>query len=162
MTAPFENGPPRWTGPPVDDELVRAAEETLGVRLPRSYVDVLRRQNGGVLADNCRPTDFATSWAADHLQMDVLRGIGYPEGIDAVSADLIDEWDYPDTGVVIGVTAMAGPDTVMLDYSEPVPDGDAPVIYVGSDGVPHRVAGTFAEFMSGFVPAAQFADEDDD
>jgi len=161
MTAPFEDGPPRWTGPPVDDEMVRRAEETLGVRLPQSYLDLLRRQNGGVLEDNCYPTDFRTSWAEDHFQMDVLLGIGYPEGIDARAAGLIEEWGYPNLGPVLGVTAMAGPDTVMLDYSGAKTDGEPAVVYVGEDKVPHRVADSFEEFMNGFVSSDRF-DEDDE
>ncbi|MFF5077126.1 SMI1/KNR4 family protein [Actinoplanes sp. NPDC000266] len=153
---PFEPGPSDWTGPPVDDGMVRRAEQTLGRRLPSAYVDVLRLRNGGVLAKNCYPTDFRTSWAADHFQMDVLLGIGYPEGADTQSAYLIEEWGYPPIGVVIGVTAAAGPDTVMLDYSTP---GEPAVAYIGEDRVPHRVAETFAEFMAGFVDEEQFEDD---
>ncbi len=161
-TSPFEEGPPHWTGPPVDDEMVRQAEATLGYRLPRSYLDLLRRQNGGVLEKNCYPTDFRTSWSADHFQMDVLLGIGYPEGTDEQSAYLIEEWDYPDVGPVIGVTARAGVDTVMLDYSESKPDGEPVVVYVGEDRVPHRVAGSFEEFMGGFVSPAVYEVDDDE
>ncbi|WP_375373481.1 SMI1/KNR4 family protein [Micromonospora sp. ATA51] len=44
--------------------MVRQAEETLGFRLPRSYVELMYRQNGGVLKNTCYPTSFRTSWAA--------------------------------------------------------------------------------------------------
>lgn len=161
MTSPFEAGPPRWTGPPVDDRLVRRAEQVLGYRLPGSYVGLLRRRNGGVLADNCYPTEFATAWADDHFQMDVLMGIGYPEGVDARSRQLIEEWGYPADGVVIGVTAMAGPDAVMLDYADSGPDGEPAVAYVRADGGKHRVAETFEQFMTGFVPEDTFEEDDE-
>ena len=138
--------------------MVRRAEETLGVRLPRSYLDMLQQQNGGVLKDNCCPTSFPTSWAADHFQVDVIMGIGYEDGLDAQSADLIEEWDYPQVGVVLGVTAMAGPDTVMLDYSASGPEGEPAVVYVGEDRVPQRVADSFGEFMEGLVPCQQYED----
>ncbi|XVV09646.1 SMI1/KNR4 family protein [Actinoplanes sp. CA-131856] len=153
---PFEPGPSQWTGPPVDDAMVRRAEETLGHRLPPAYVDVLRRQNGGILAKNCYPTDFRTDWAADHFQMDVLLGIGHPEGADTQSAYLIQEWDYPPIGVVIGVTALAGPDTVMLDYTT---QGEPAIAYIGEDRVPRRVAETFAHFMAFLVDEDQFEDD---
>ncbi|MEV4343752.1 SMI1/KNR4 family protein [Actinoplanes sp. NPDC049596] len=159
MTNPFEPGPSEWTGPAVDDDMVRRAEETLGYRLPRAYVDLLRRQNGGVLEENCHPTTFRTSWAADHFQMDVLLGIGYPEGADTQSRELIEEWDYPPDGVVIGVTALAGPDTVMLDYSAGGPQGEPTVVYVGSDRVKHQIANTFADFITGFVPAEEYEED---
>ncbi|XVU22455.1 SMI1/KNR4 family protein [Actinoplanes sp. CA-054009] len=155
---PFEPGPSTWTGPPIDDAMVRCAEKTLGYRLPRGYIDVLRRRNGGVLARNCYPTDFRTSWAADHFQMDVLLGIGHPEGADAQSAYLIQEWGYPSVGVVIGVTAAAGPDTVMLDYTG---GGEPTVVYVGEDRVPRRVADDFGRFLAGFVSDEDYEDDDE-
>jgi hypothetical protein len=150
--APLQDRGPPWVGPPLTPELVRRAEELLGVRLPRAYVALLHRQNGGVLRNTCHPTDFHTDWAADHFAVDVLLGIGHPWGIEH-SADLIAEWDYPEIGVVFGVTPSAGPDTVMLDYSGCGPEGEPAVAYVGDDRVPRRVAGSFEEFLAGLVPS---------
>jgi hypothetical protein len=162
MTSPFEEGPSPWIGPPLTEDMVRQAEETLGFRLPRSYVELMYRQNGGVLKNTCYPTSFRTSWAADHFGLDVIMGIGYEEGIDAQSAELISEWDYPNVGVVLGVTPMAGPDTVMLDYSESGPDGEPAVVYVGEDRIPRRVADSFGEFIDGLVSCEVYEDEDED
>ncbi|MGW4944477.1 SMI1/KNR4 family protein [Actinoplanes sp. NPDC004185] len=152
MTSPFDDGPGEWTGPPLTDDMVRQAEATLGVRLPPAYVDLLRLRNGGVLRDTRHPTSFRTSWAADHFAVDVLLGVGYPEGADAQSAYLIAEWGYPDVGVVIGVTPSAGHDTVMLDYSGCGPAGEPAVVYVDDDRLPRRVADSFGQFMSGLEP----------
>ncbi|WP_433731846.1 SMI1/KNR4 family protein [Actinoplanes sp. CA-051413] len=105
-----------------------------------------------MLRDTRHPTSFRTSWAADHFAVDVLLGIGYAEGADAQSAYLIAEWDYPDIGVVIGVTPSAGHDTVMLDYSGCGPAGEPAVVYVDEDRLPRRVADSFAQFMSGLEP----------
>jgi hypothetical protein len=66
--------------------------------------------------------------------------------------------DYPDIGVVIGVTPMAGPDTVMLDYSSVGPGGEPAVVYVGEDRVPRRVADSFGEFVDGLVSCDTFPD----
>nr|WP_238453457.1 SMI1/KNR4 family protein [Micromonospora sp. ATA51] len=99
---------------------------------------------------------------SDHFGLDVIMGIGYEEGIDAQSAELISEWDYPNVGVVLGVTPMAGPDTVMLDYSESGPDGEPAVVYVGEDRIPRRVADSFGEFIDGLVSCEVYEDEDDD
>ncbi|MFJ8582047.1 SMI1/KNR4 family protein [Micromonospora sp. NPDC093277] len=144
------------------EDMVRRAEETLGVRLPRSYVEVISQQNGGVLKNSCYPTSFRTSWAADHFGVDVIMGIGYEEGIDAQSADLISEWGYPNIGVVIGITPMAGPDTVMLDYSKCGSDGEPTVVYVGEDRVPWQVADSFDAFISGLVLCEAFENEGED
>ncbi|MCM0673379.1 SMI1/KNR4 family protein [Micromonospora phytophila] len=162
MTSPFEPGASPWVGPPLTEDAVRRAQETLGVRLPRSYVALMYRQNGGVLKNNCYPTDFRTSWAADHFQIDVLMGIGHEEGVDAQSAYLISEWDYPDVGVVLGVTPAAGPDTVMLDYSETGPGGEPAMVYVDEDRIPRRIAASFEEFMDCLVSCEVYDDEDDD
>jgi len=159
VTSPFGGGGASpWIGPPLDAEMVRRAEETLGVRLPRRYVEILRQQNGGVLKDNCCPTSFRTSWAADHFQVDVILGVGYEDGLDAQSADLIEEWGYPNIGVVFGVTAAAGPDTVMLDYSASGSEGEPAVVYVGEDRVPRRVADSFDEFLTSLVSCEQYED----
>ncbi|MCW3839980.1 SMI1/KNR4 family protein [Micromonospora yasonensis] len=158
--SPFEEEPSSWTGPPLTEDMVRRAEEALGVRLPGSYLEVLYRQNGGVLKKTCHPTSFRTSWADDHFAVDVIMGIGYEEGIDVQSDYLVAEWGYPNIGVVFGVTPAAGPDTVMLDYSACGPEGEPAVAYVGEDRVPRRVAESFGEFLAGLVPSE--ADEDQD
>jgi hypothetical protein len=161
MNSVFEDGPAHWTGPPLTAELVRQAEATLGFRLPREYVQLLAARNGGLLRTCCHPTTFRTSWAADHFQVDVLLGVGYPEGADARSAYLIEEWGYPEIGVVIGVTPSAGHDTVMLDYSTSGPLGRPAVVHVDEDRVPRRVAESFADFLSGLVPSDVYDDEDE-
>jgi hypothetical protein len=142
--------------------MVRQAEELLGVRLPQSYVQLMYRQNGGLLKRTCFPTGFRTSWSADHFQVDIIRGIGYEKGIDEQSNALIFEWKYPDVGVVIGVTPAAGPDTVMLDYSESGPDGEPAVVYVDEDRVRRWIADSFESFINGLVSEEEYSDEDDE
>ncbi|MEU2234317.1 SMI1/KNR4 family protein [Streptomyces vietnamensis] len=150
-----------YVGPPVDAEMIRQAEDVLQVRLPKSYVDLLSMQNGGVLRNRCFPTEFPTSWARDHICVDVIRGVGGEEGVEIVSADMIDEWEYPDIGVVFGVTPSAGHDTVMLDYSECGPLGEPAVAYIDEDRVPRRLASSFAEFVSGLVSCRTFGEDED-
>lgn len=65
-----------YIGPPVDAEMIRNAEETLQVRLPNSYIDLIRTQNGGVLRNRCFPTEFPNSWAPDHVCIDAIWGSG--------------------------------------------------------------------------------------
>ncbi|MEU9856257.1 SMI1/KNR4 family protein [Streptomyces sp. NPDC047974] len=140
-----------YTGPRLDKEMVRRAEEDLGVRLPDSYVETLLLRNGGTPRRRCYPTPFRTSWAEDHFEISGIRGIGGARGIDARSgggsAYQIEEWGYPDIGVVICDTPSAGHDTVMLDYSECGPYGEPAVAYIDEDRVPRRVARSFAEFL---------------
>lgn len=145
--------------PPFTDHLLRSAEARLGYRLPSSYVDVLREQNGGTLVRGCYPTSFATSWAPDHVELTALLGIGGERGIDAEfgSAYLIEEWSYPSIGVVLAATPSGGHDTVMLDYSSCPPSDEPTVVFVDEDRVPRLLAPTFAEFFGGLHDCASFA-----
>ncbi len=149
----FEDGD-FYTGPPLDDEMVRRAEAVLGVRLPRSYVEALSQRNGGVLKRRCCPTDFSTSWASDHFEIRALLGVGGDRGIDSPdggSSYLIEEWEYPEIGVVICDMPSGGHDAVMLDYSESGPMGEPAVAYIDEDRVPRRISDTFDGFISRLV-----------
>ncbi|NUT99583.1 MAG: SMI1/KNR4 family protein [Saccharothrix sp.] len=151
MNDEFWEADPYYTGPPLTEDLVRGAEASLGVRLPRSYLALLGRRNGGTPRRRCAFTPFPTSWAPDHFEIRGLRGIGGKWGIDSPdlgSRYLVAEWGYPDVGVVICQLPSAGHDTVMLDYRECGPEGEPAVVYVDEDRVPRRVAGTFDEFTA--------------
>jgi hypothetical protein len=141
---------PNYTGPLLQPELVMTAEASLGVRLPGAYLRLLATHNGGRFTRPCLPTQFATSWAPDHFQVDALFGIGGTNGIDSDvgSRYLIAEWGYPDVGVVVGECPSAGHDTVMLDYSSSGPEAEPTVVYVDEDRVPKQVANSFEAFLA--------------
>ncbi|MEJ2857867.1 MULTISPECIES: SMI1/KNR4 family protein [unclassified Saccharothrix] len=151
MSDPFWEEDPYYTGPPLTEDLVRGAETSLGVRLPRAYLGLLARRNGGTPRRRCVFTPFPTSWAPDHFEIRGLRGIGGKWGIDSPdlgSRYMVEEWGYPDVGVVICQLPSAGHDTVMLDYRDCGPEGEPAVVYVDEDRVPRRVADTFAQFTT--------------
>lgn len=145
-------------GPEITEEMVSRAEASLGVRLPKSYVALLREKNGGAPERRCFPMKRATSWAPDHFQVSTLLGIGFDEGIDGElgSRYLVGEWSYPDVGVVVFDTPSGGHDAVMLDYSESGRQGEPRVVYVDEDRVPMPVAATFADFIEGLVDCSRF------
>jgi hypothetical protein len=140
MNFPFKITPSDWVGPKFCEAMAARAEAALEVSLPESYLNLLRLQNGGVLRKTRFLTEFPTSWAPDHFQVDVIMGIGYDEGIDRLSEYLIDEWGYPNIGVVFGMTPSAGHDTVMFDYSSSGRSGEPAVAYIGEDRIARRVA----------------------
>ncbi|UUV30393.1 SMI1/KNR4 family protein [Amycolatopsis roodepoortensis] len=150
MVEPFASED-MFTGPPVDDALIAETEKRLGYRLPSSYLDVLRRTNGGFLRRRRCPTSFPTSWADDHFEVRSLIGIGGARGIDSNgghgSKDMIAEWGYPDIGIVLFDMPSGGHDAVMLDYRECDGDAEPSVVYLDEDRVPRRVARDFAEFL---------------
>ena len=55
--------------------MVAAAEHSLGITLPESYVELMRKCNGGYTNDAAMGTSQATSWAPDHVPVDVIFGI---------------------------------------------------------------------------------------
>jgi hypothetical protein len=149
-----------FTGPPITDELVSAAEESLGVRLPSSYIDLLKERNGGVPILRCIRTEAPTSWAPDHIEITAIRGVSGEWGIDAEggpgSRYLIQEWDYPDIGVVLCQMPSGGHDAVMLDYSRCGPRGEPSVAYIDEDRSVQSIARSFAEFRQRLEPCENF------
>ncbi|WP_374205695.1 SMI1/KNR4 family protein [Crossiella sp. S99.2] len=95
MTGLFEDDD-YYTGPPLEADMIRRAEDDLGARLPSSYVEVLYQRNGGVPRSRCCPTEFGTSWAPDHIQISAILGIEGEWGINSSSGqgspDMIAEW----------------------------------------------------------------------
>lgn len=155
----FFNNDTIGAGPELTDDLVAQAEAKLGLRLPSSYVALLRQQNGGIPVRRCFPMTCPTSWAPDHIEVSMLLGIGFEQGIDGDlgSAYLVHEWGYPDIGIVIFDTPSAGHDTIMLDYSECGPNGEPRVVYVDEDRSVLPVARDFASFVAALVDCFQLS-----
>ncbi|MGY6651011.1 SMI1/KNR4 family protein [Amycolatopsis sp. TRM77291] len=140
-----------FAGPPVDDALIAETEKRLGYRLPSSYLDVLRRANGGVPPAQAVSDFVPDLWVADHFEVRSLIGIGGAQGIDSSgghgSKGMIAEWGYPDIGIVLFDMPSGGHDAVMLDYRECDGDAEPSVVYLDEDRVPRRIARDLAEFL---------------
>lgn len=146
-----------YTGAPITIEAIRQAENRLGLKLPRTYTNLLAERNGGRPIARCFPTSFSTSWASDHFAIDAILGVGGDWGVDnpeTGSQYMIAEWNYPDVGVVVCITPSGGHDTVMLDYSECGRDAEPTVVYVDEDRIPRRIAASFADFIAGLIVCA--------
>ena len=157
----FNDGPSEC--PPLTSEMVTQAEKTLGYKLPPSYLYVLRVKNGGYLTRTDFPTDRPTNWSNNHVSCFSLMGIGCEDGIDGETGSryLIEEWEYPDTGVVI---SSEGHTAFMLDYGTCGPQGEPSVIYVDTDPeiavIP--LAPDFAAFFAGMVEDMKEEGEEDE
>src|SRR4051812_11854164 len=160
----FWKDPGEYTGPPLTDAMARAAEASVGYKLPEAYLRMLRVRNGGTPRRCCFPTPMRRSGADDHVWGTGIRGIGGSWGIDSEdlgSRYMIEEWGYPDVGIVVGQTLSGGHDTVMLDYSECGPRGEPRVIHVETeteDGEPVMLvlAPDFESFVLGLVDCSRF------
>lgn len=141
------------SGPALTDVMVQAAEASLGVTLPRAYIELLHEKNGGIPVRRCFPTSVRTSWADNHIEVSGILGIGFDRGMDGElgSSYLVHEWGYPDIGVVVCDTPSGGHDTVMLDYRHCGPRGEPRVVYIDEDRSILLLAINFAEFLGGLI-----------
>ncbi|WP_436278249.1 SMI1/KNR4 family protein [Micromonospora gifhornensis] len=151
------------TGPledPLTDEVLRSVQAQLGRRLPTAYVDLARRHNGGSFARTAHPAPSRTSWAEDHVGVDMLAAIGRTARFSLCgefgSAFWVAEWGYPDIGVYIADCPSAGHDMIALDYRSV---GEPAVVHVDQEWN-YRItvlAPDFETFVAGLVDEACFA-----
>ncbi len=153
---------------PPTDELIESIEKELGYKLPSSYIYLMKQQNGGVPMHTCFPTEEPTSWAEDHIAITGIMGIGREKSYslcgDLGSPFMIEEWGYPDIGVVICDCPSAGHDVVMLDYRACGRDGEPEVIHVDQedDYEITFLADNFEAFIKGLVSEEQYDTSEED
>ncbi|MFE0734003.1 SMI1/KNR4 family protein [Streptomyces sp. NPDC058855] len=162
VKARFWDEGPCGSASPVTEEAVEEAEHRLGVRLPASLLELLRAQDGGLVAEawNAFPTGVPTSWSADHVPFDELRGIGRYDGRSSLldSAYLIAEWGLPTPLVLL---SGDGHTWIALDYRSCGERGEPSVTWFDEEdamGLP--LAADFRSFVERLAPAASF-DHDD-
>jgi len=159
---PSEYADKNHVSPPFDDAMIAELEQELGYKLPASYINLMRTQNGGCSARTAFPTDEATSWSEDHIEITSILGIGkkksYSIGGDMGSRFMIEEWGYPDLGIMICDCPSAGHDIVMLDYRFCGPEGEPCVVHIDqeSDYEITYLAPNFEAFIRGLVDSESF------
>ncbi|MDQ0216682.1 hypothetical protein J2S13_003156 [Oikeobacillus pervagus] len=131
---------------PITKETVAIVEKKLKVKLPESYISLLKEQNGGYIIFDSYPTDFPTSWADDHIYIDHIRGIGEEGGI-LESDYLIKEWGLPKEVVLI---SGDGHTWIAFDYRNT--NKEPPVILIENDGEEIiELAPNFETFLNGLT-----------
>ena len=157
------------TGPALTDEMVRAAERTLGCKLPEPYLRLLRIRNGGYPRRECFPAPDP-DWGEDHIQVQTIRGLGYAGGADGSLRFTLDNpgralgnWARPPGPVTFADTPSGGHDFFVLDYRECGPRGQPRVTHVDTEGalIMEIIAPDFETFARGLVDCPE-DDEDDD
>ncbi|PGQ31091.1 SMI1/KNR4 family protein [Bacillus thuringiensis] len=115
---------------PINDELIKKAEEVLNVKLPESYINLLKEQNGGTLRLDTHPTSKPNSWADDHVNVSGLYGISFDENESSIleSRYLIREWEMPENIVLL---SGDGHTWIALDYRNVAEN--PPVIFIDNE-----------------------------
>ena len=151
-----------YVGAAVTDAMVEDIERRLGFTLPRSYVELMRVQNGGIPRRKRHRTTERTTWAEDHVAIAGLFSIGSDKrhslcgehGSQFWSA----EWSYPEIGVYFADCPSAGHDMLCLDYRACGPGGEPAVVHVDQEWNYRivTVAPTFEAFIRGLEDASAF------
>jgi len=136
-------------GPLLTDQLVTQAETILRVKLPKSYINALRTHNGGFLKRDTflHPSFIPRCEYGSFVTIPYMLGIGGERGIETESPDIIEQYLYPKSTVVLfsdNYTAF------LLDYRNIKPDEEPPVIFYyywpGEEGKEIPLAPNFRSF----------------
>lgn len=147
------------------DKIIAEVEDKLGYKLPGSYIELMRMQNGGLVNKPCFPTTESVSWAEDHVAITGIMAIGkskkYSVCGELGSQFMIDEWGYPADGIYICDCPSAGHDMILLDYSECGKNGEPQVVHVDQENDFKKtfLAKDFETFIRGLKQEEEFEAE---
>lgn len=157
-----------YVSDPPSDELISSVEKELGYKLPASYIWLMKQHNGGIPVNTCFPTNEPTNWAADHVPITGIFGIGREKIYSLCGAlgsrFMIDEWNYPAIGVAICDCPSAGHDMIFLDYRACGPHGEPAVVHVDQENdykITH-LADSFELFICGLKHESLYESDEDD
>lgn len=154
-----------YVGASLTHEVVATVERELGYKLPASYVELMKFQNGGIPRRTNHRTKEPTSWADDHIAITGIYSIGSEKPCSLCggfgSRFWVEEWGYPDIGVYFADCPSAGHDMVCLDYRTCGPTGDPQVVHIDQerDYKIVFVAESFEAFIRGLEDESVFEDE---
>ena len=153
-----------YVGAPLTDETVATVERELGCKLPSSYIEFMKFQNGGIPQRSNHRTLERTSWAEDHIAITGLYSIGGDKPHSLLgpfgSKFWVDEWGYPDIGIYFADCPSAGHDMICLDYSSCGPTGEPTVVHIDQEWNYKvvLVAENFESFVRGLEDDSAFDD----
>lgn len=126
-----------YVGPPFSDLDVKRAEKELGYRLPRSYIELMRIQNGGIPKRTNHRMNERTSWAETHIAITGIYSIGQEKTYSLCGAFSskfwVAEWGYPPIGIYFADCPSAGHDMLCLDYRKCGPEGEPQVVHIDQE-----------------------------
>ena len=109
---------------PLTDEMIERAESTLGYKFPQSYIELLRFQNGGIIAD-------------DDCWLTEIYGVGKNKdtyhGLEKMFDNWLYEWEYPNIGIPFGETQSGGHDIYYMDYRTLDADGEPIIVHIENE-----------------------------
>ncbi|MCS6959543.1 MAG: SMI1/KNR4 family protein [Pseudanabaenaceae cyanobacterium SKYGB_i_bin29] len=147
---------------PPTEATIKMVEAELGYKLPLSYIELMKTQNGGFPRRNCFPTAERTSWASNHIAIEGIFGIGKDKTYSLCggmgSQFWITNWGYPPIGIYFADCPSAGHDMVCLDYRRNGRQGEPEIVHVDQE-FDYKItflAPDFAAFIKGLVDESEF------
>jgi len=148
-----------YNNPVLTDNVILQAEQILGVKLPETFLKLLRIQNGGYTKGFAFLIQTKTTWADNHIPLSELFGIVLDEEIDTthnimLSSYMTKEWGLPEKQIIL---TGDGHWWITLDYRQ----SENPTIrWIDCEcDEDIHVANSFDEFYNGLVSEDEFADE---
>ena len=129
------------------DEDIERAEKTMGYKLPGSYTELLRLQNGGLINDE----EYDEAW------LTAIYGVGQTadayNGLEDMFENWHDEWEYPDIGIPFGETESAGHDMYYMDFRCVDAGGEPRIVRIDGedDNAVYFIADNLIEFLKKLV-----------
>lgn len=147
-----------------DYRLIREVEEQLGYKLPGSYIELMKKHNGGLVNRCWYPVRTPAKSYTDYIQITDILGIGFDAPYSLCgrfgSRFLMEGWKHDaKLGVAICNTVKPGRALVFLDYRKCGVNGEPEVVYADSEtGEEQVIARDFEAFVRGLrVSAAVYA-----
>ncbi len=149
-----------YIGKAPSDEEFEKVEQELGYKLPNSYKVLMKKQNGGFLGElHCAFINEFDSYytAPSEFWVRTILGVDLEKKYSVCGAMgtkfRIEEWGYPDIGVVIGEGISGAHDLFFLDYSDCGPEGEPCVVYIDQENEYKMiyVADNFQDFINGLI-----------
>lgn len=113
-----------YSFPPFTEKDLEETEKAIGWKLPKSYIALLKIQNGGYI----NYEEFDECW------LSAIYGISSSEGglIDMFD-NWINEWEYPNIGISFGETQSAGHDMYFMDFSSVDENGEPRIVHIDNE-----------------------------
>ena len=157
-----------YVGRLLTDEMVQECEQATGYKLPDSFIELLKNQNGGIPRNTNYLASESTSWAEDHIAITGIFGCDstktYSLCGDLGGEFMKDEWEYPDIGLYICDCPSAGHGMVALDYRKSGKQGEPSVVHLDQEDdyrITH-LADDFETFIRGLVHYDVFDTSEED
>lgn len=155
-------------GNKLDDETIRYVEKELGYKLPESYIELMKIQNGGAPIKNTWINKDAKPNEVDTVVMTNFYSVG-SEKADSLLGKFgnkfwFTEWEYPNIGVVIAETISGGHQLIYLDYSECANNGIPKVAMINQESDYHKtiLSNTFEDFVLSLIEEDELYDDECD